>query len=70
MELEEIEISIDARGHVQVEVRGVKGPRCLQITREMERLLGDCVLERTHTHEHDQQPDAEREDDWLRSGDR
>ena len=68
MELEEIEISIDAQGRVQVEIRGVKGARCLEITREMERLLGDRVVERTHTHEYDQQPDAEREDDWLRGG--
>ena len=68
-ELQEVEISIDARGEVKVEVRGVHGPGCLDITRAMEELLGEVVVERTRTHEYDLEPQTGRQDDWLRQGD-
>ena len=68
-ELHEVEISIDSRGDVRVEVRGMKGPGCLEVTREMEALLGNAVLEREHTYEHDLQPDTDAQADWLRGRD-
>ena len=67
-ELHEVEVEIDANGNVKVEVRGVKGSACLDITREMEQLLGGRVTGRTHTHEYDLQPDELGQDDWLRQG--
>ncbi len=67
-ELHEIEISIDTDGRVKVEIRGRKCPACVEVTREMEQLLGGKVVERTHTHEYDQQPDEAEQADWLRGG--
>ena len=43
MELEEIEIIIDKDGHVRIEVRGVKGNACLDLTRDLEAALGGEV---------------------------
>jgi hypothetical protein len=43
MELEEIEIIIDKDGQVQIEVRGVKGAACLDLTRDLEAALGGEV---------------------------
>ncbi len=68
-ELHEVEIAIAPNGDVRVEVRGMKGPGCLEVTREMETLLGAVVLERDHTHEFDLEPDADAQSDWLRGRD-
>ncbi len=65
-ELHEIEVSIASNGDVRVEVRGMTGPGCLDVTREMEALLGAVVLEREHSHEFDLQPDGDAQTDWLR----
>ena len=65
-ELHEVEITIDAGGHVRVEIRGMKGPGCVELTREIEQLLGGKVLERIHTAEYDAQPDEAEQADLLR----
>lgn len=61
----EIEIVIEPSGRVRVEVRGVGGPVCLELTRPLEQLLGGQVVERQHTAEYDQadeqRPQAERQ---------
>jgi hypothetical protein len=41
--LEEIEIEIDAQGQVQIWVKGVDGPRCLQLTSELEAVIGNLI---------------------------
>ena len=46
MELQEIEVFIDPDGQVRVEVRGVKGTQCLDLTRSLETALGGQVLDR------------------------
>lgn len=46
MELQEIEVVIGKDGKVEIQVRGVKGARCLEITKEMEEALGGEVLTR------------------------
>jgi DNA-binding protein YbaB len=51
MELEEIEVTIDKDGHVQIQVRGVKGMKCLEITKELEEALGGEILARIMTPE-------------------
>jgi hypothetical protein len=51
MELEEIDVFIEADGQVRVEVRGVKGTQCLTITKELERALGGQVTSREMTPE-------------------
>jgi hypothetical protein len=40
MAQEEIEISIDAQGRVQVRTIGIKGERCLDVAEEIVRILG------------------------------
>lgn len=46
MEYQEIKIKIDDTGKVFVEVVGVKGKKCLDLTKDLEKMLGD-LLERT-----------------------
>jgi Protein of unknown function (DUF2997) len=53
MEIQEIEVFIDADGQVEVRVHGVKGTSCLDITRPLEEALGGEVELREMT------PDAE-----------
>ena len=51
MELEEIEIYIDKDGNVRIEVRGVKGQKCLELTADLEAALGGQIEERQMTPE-------------------
>lgn len=51
MDLQEVEITIDGAGQVQVQVRGVKGTQCLDITHALEEALGGEVLLREMTPE-------------------
>jgi hypothetical protein len=60
-ELQEIDIYIKPDGTVRVEVRGVKGGKCLELTEFLERMLGGDILERLYTDEFNedlQQPDS------------
>ncbi|MCP4538607.1 MAG: DUF2997 domain-containing protein [Chloroflexi bacterium] len=49
MKLEEIEVFIDKDGKVRIEVRGVKGMSCLDLTKELEDALGGEVEDREMT---------------------
>lgn len=40
MDLNEIDVYIDPDGQVRIEVRGVQGPACLELTAELEAALG------------------------------
>jgi len=51
MKIEELEIFITPEGEVKYEVRGVKGRRCLDITKDLELDLGGQVAERVETSE-------------------
>ena len=51
MELQEIEVTIDANGKVHIHVRGVSGTACLDLTRELEAALGSQVESRSMTPE-------------------
>lgn len=51
MELQEIEVFIDKNGQVRIEVRGVKGMSCLDLTRDLEKALGGQVEAREMTPE-------------------
>lgn len=62
MELQEIEITINAKGQVEVHVRGVKGEACLDITRPVEEALGSEVLLREMTPEAGEPPDQAIDD--------
>jgi len=43
--LQEVEVIIEPNGEVRLEVRGVPGPGCLEVTRDLEVTLGE-VFER------------------------
>lgn len=43
LNLDEIEMEIDAQGQVQIWVKGVDGPKCLQLTSELEAVIGELI---------------------------
>jgi hypothetical protein len=51
VELQEVEVLIDKNGQVRIEVHGVPGLSCLDLTRSLESALGGQVLERQMTPE-------------------
>ena len=51
MNIEEIEVEIGRDGRVILHVRGVKGNRCLDLTRALEQVLGGQVVSREMTSE-------------------
>jgi hypothetical protein len=51
MELQEIDVIIDKDGQVRIEVRGVKGAGCLDLTKGLEAALGGQVEDRQMTPE-------------------
>ena len=51
MELQEIEVFIEEDGRVRIEVQGVKGKKCLDLTASLEEALGGEIEERELTHE-------------------
>ena len=52
MNIEEIHINIDSKGKLALSLQGVKGESCLDITKELEALLGNEIEERKFTHEY------------------
>lgn len=67
MELQEIDLFIDAKGEVRIEVRGVKGTQCLALTKELEAVLGAQIMSREFTPEaHEERADRATQQD--RSG--
>ena len=53
-EIQEIDVFVKPDGTVSFEVRGVKGRKCLDITRGIEELLGGQVTQRDFTDEYNQ----------------
>ena len=51
MELQEIEVYIEKDGSVRIEVRGIKGESCLDLTKGLEAALGGQVASREMTPE-------------------
>jgi hypothetical protein len=54
MELQEIDVFIEKDGQVRIEVRGVKGKACLDLTASLEEALGGQVVSREMTREADE----------------
>jgi hypothetical protein len=50
MDMQELEITIDNDGRVQVVVKGVQGGSCVALTRSLEDAIGD-VLDRSYAPE-------------------
>ena len=51
---QELQISITPEGEVKIEVKGVKGADCTEVTKEIEEALG-VVTDRQYTGEYYQQ---------------
>jgi hypothetical protein len=51
MDLQEIEVLIEPNGQVRIQVRGVKGPCCLDLTADLEAALGGQIASRQMTSE-------------------
>ncbi len=68
MELQEIEVFIAPDGTTRVEVRGVTGSACLDLTADLEAALGGEIVDRELTPEA-QAALEQRTQDRLRRGD-
>jgi hypothetical protein len=69
MEIQEVEVSVRPDGTVQIQVRGVKGPKCLALTQDIEKLLGGRVIAREKTPEFNEEAQVTVEEtDRLRLG--
>jgi hypothetical protein len=51
VDVQEIEVTIEKNGQVKIHVRGAKGKKCLDLTRELEQALGSAVINRAMTSE-------------------
>jgi len=63
MKIQEIELFIKPDGEVSFEVRGVKGKKCLDITKELEIDLGGDIIAREETPEMYEQEELHEEID-------
>ena len=54
MELQEIDVFIEKDGRVKIEIRGVKGMSCLDLTKDLEAVLGNQTIAREMTPEADE----------------
>ena len=54
MQLQEIDVFVRPDGTVKLEVRGVPGTQCLDLTADLEKLLGGQILTREKTPDYDQ----------------
>jgi hypothetical protein len=63
MEIQEVEVVVGKDGRVELTVRGVKGPACLDLTRALETVLGGVVLNREMTSEGLEDPNLNQQSD-------
>ena len=49
MELQEIDVFVEKDGQIRIEVRGVKGMSCLDLTKDLEAVLGSQISAREMT---------------------
>ncbi len=69
MDLQQIEVFIDPDGRVRIEVRGVKGMSCLDLTQDLEAALGGQVESREMTPEaQDALQEQVQNWQWQRNG--
>lgn len=62
-EIQEIDVLVRPDGTVTVEVRGVKGKKCLTLTEGVEALLGGSIIERIHTDDFHQAEEEQSQED-------
>ena len=66
MEMQEMEINISPKGEVQIQVKGVHGSSCLDLTKDLEQGLGS-VEERKLTGEYYEQNNQQNQQ-WNQGG--
>lgn len=66
MEMQELEITVEADGNTIIHVKGAKGRTCLDITGNLEDKLG-IVSERTYTSEYYEQPEHAQSRETLQA---
>jgi len=49
--VQEIDLVLRPNGSVEIKVRGVAGPACLDLTKQLEAGLGNRIVAREHTDE-------------------
>jgi hypothetical protein len=54
MEIQEIDIFVEKDGQIKIEIRGAKGLQCLDLTKDLEAVLGSQILDREMTPEADE----------------
>jgi hypothetical protein len=65
MELQEIDVFIEKDGQVKIEIRGVKGMSCLDLTKDLEAVLGNQTVIREMTPEADEiGQELQQEQQW------
>lgn len=67
MNMQELEITIDKEGRVQVRVRGMHGPECLTTTENIENALGE-VQNRDLLSEYYEQPVIQSAQEQINQG--
>ena len=65
MDMQELEIMIDAEGKVSIKIKGVKGSGCMELTKAMEEALG-TTEERIYTEEYYESPLSLYEEERLK----
>jgi Protein of unknown function (DUF2997) len=68
VEMQEITVVIEKDGQVRVEVRGVKGTSCLDVTKGLEEALGGQVEDRQMTPEAQEVGEEVRQQQWNKGG--
>ncbi len=68
VEMQEITVVIEKDGQVRVEVRGVKGASCLDVTKGLEEALGGQVEDRQMTPEAQEVAEEVRQQQFNRGG--
>lgn len=68
MEIQELEVFIGQDGKVSYEVKGVKGKKCLDITKGIELDLGGEIISREETSEMHEQETHEQTRQNLKQG--
>ena len=63
-EIQEIDIQIDRHGNVSVDVRGVNGRKCEDLTAMLEQALGGVVKERVYKDTYYQDETSLSETTW------
>ena len=69
MEFQEIDVFVEKDGQVRIEVRGVKGTSCLDLSKDLEAVLGAHITNRELTPEADETAQATvQEQQWQWGG--